>query len=252
METYQEFLDRIGSFEKKEADFGGAFRANPSIAQKADGDGRFRGFYGDTVVFTLDGPVKGRLARYAQALYQAAPECFCERLRPDTFHMTLHDLSSAGSLRDVAEAVFENELRVVEALGELRRRGAAGTIRMKSKCVFNMVDTSLVLGLYPAGEGDYLRLMELYAVFDRVRPLGYPFTPHITLAYYNVNGFGREAAGRLEAAVRRLNDRELEIGLDIGRLCYQKFRSMNDYVDIVSLGMTEGPRLPLDKPAGLR
>lgn len=47
-------------------------------------------------------------------LYQSAPECFCERLVSNTFHVTLHDLSNSPSLQDVAEELFENELRVIE------------------------------------------------------------------------------------------------------------------------------------------
>lgn len=35
METYQEFLDRIYSFEKKEWTYGGSyFKGNPSISKK--------------------------------------------------------------------------------------------------------------------------------------------------------------------------------------------------------------------------
>ena len=54
METYQQFLDRINSFEKKELNLGdGDFIGNPSIAKKVDADNSFRKFYGDTVVFDL-------------------------------------------------------------------------------------------------------------------------------------------------------------------------------------------------------
>ncbi len=100
-----------------------------------------------------------------------------------------------------------------------------------------MIDTSLVLGLYPADEGAYRRLMDLYFFFDAVKELSYPFTPHITLAYYNVDGFDSQSAGKLEDAVNILNKNEMEIELDVNHLCYQKFRSMNDYIDIINLGM---------------
>lgn len=115
METYQEFLDRISSFEKKDINYGnGFFRGNLSISQKVDKDNSFRNFYGDTVVFALDDIVKEKLAEYVDLLYQSAPECFCERLVSNTFHVTLHDLSNSPSLQDVAEELFENELRVIE------------------------------------------------------------------------------------------------------------------------------------------
>ena len=57
--------------------------------------------------------MKEVLSRTVETLYQSAPECFCERLVPDTFHVTLHDLGNSPVLRDVADEVFENELNVI-------------------------------------------------------------------------------------------------------------------------------------------
>ena len=237
METYREFLDRINSFEKKEINFGNKFfEGNPSILQKVSKENKFRNFYGDTIVFTLDDTVKAKLAEYVELLYQSAPECFCERLVPHTFHVTLHDLSNAPVLRDVAEELFENELKVIEKMREIPKQENE-KIKMKSKYIFNMVNTSLVLGLYPADEGEYRRLMDLYFPFDAVKELSYPFTPHITLAYYSVDGFDLQSAGRLEDTVNMLNKNEMEIELNVNHLCYQKFKSMNDYIDIINLGM---------------
>lgn len=152
----------------------------------------------------------------------------------DTFHVTLHDLSNSPVLRNVAEELFENELKVIEQMKIIRNRKKA-KIRTKSKCLFNMVDTSLVLGLYPADQDAYNRLMELYSVFDQVKKLNYPFTPHITLAYYNINGFDIQAARTLENTVNQLNSSEMEIDLDPNHLYYQKFKSMNNYINIFPL-----------------
>ena len=238
METYQEFLNRINSFEKREINYGNKlFKGNPSISQKVGKDNVFRNFYGDTIVFALDESVKEKLAEYVELLYQSAPECFCERLVPHTFHVTLHDLSNAPVLQDVAEELFENELKVMEKKEEIQKQENE-IIKMKSKYIFNMVDTSLVLGLYPVDEGEYRRLMDLYFLFDTVKKLSYPFTPHITLAYYNVNGFDLQAARSLEDAVNELNKNEIDIELNVNHLYYQKFKSMNDYIDIINLGMT--------------
>ena len=232
METYREFLDRINSFEKKEVSFGEAdFCANPSLAKKVDEDNAFRAFCGDTIVFDLDNATKERLAEYVEKIYVTVPECICEKLISNTFHMTLHDLSNAPMLEDVAVEIFDNELKVLE----LKKNVDAIKIKMKSKCIFNMVNTSLVLGLYPVDEEEYEKLMKLYFLFDEVKELGYPLTPHITLAYYNVNGFSAESARELEKVVAELNDCELEIELDVKELYYQKFRSMNDYINIFSM-----------------
>lgn len=235
METYAQFLDRINSFEKSEVYYGDEyFHANPSVAQKVDWDNHFQPFYGDTVVFNLNESTKTVLAEYVEQIYQTASECFCDRLISSTFHMTLHDLSNSPNLYEVASEVFENELKVVEKLSQTKKYK---TIKMKSKYIFNMVGTSLVMGLYPVDEGQYQKLMELYELFNDIKPLSYPLTPHITLGYYNVHGFHPKSARKLEHVVRELNYREaIEIELEIENLYYQKFKSMNDYRNIINMG----------------
>lgn len=233
MESYVEFLDRINSFEKKELVLGESFNCNPSLPKKVNADNSFRNFFGDTVVFSLSDDVKTELNNITETLYRAAPQCFCERLVPHTFHMTLHDLSNSPTLGDVAEDMFRNELKIVEIKKALSAREIA-PVKMKSNYIFNMVNTSLVLGLYPATEDDHRRLTELYSIFDGVKKLSYPLTPHITLAYYNINGFDAKAAKALETAVNSLNN-DLNLQFTLGALYYQKFTSMNDYIDIVDL-----------------
>ncbi len=231
MESYQEFLDRINSFEKREVFFGhDYFHGNPSIAQKVNHENKFQAFYGDTVVFNLDDKTKEKLAGIVEQLYAQVSECFCERLVSNTFHMTLHDLSNNPILHEIAAEVFENELKVVEIMKKIKSQ----KIKMKTKYIFNMVGTSLVLGLYPASEEDYMKLMELYERFNEVKWLNYPLTPHITLAYYSLYGFHPESARKLETMVYELNDLEMEIELSTENLYYQKFITMNDYINILS------------------
>ncbi len=234
METYSEFLDRINSFEKSETYLGDDyFRGSASIALKVDKNNGFQPFYGDTVVFNLDDNTKKKLARIVDSIYSIAPECFCERLVSNTFHMTLHDLSNSPVLENIAVELFENELKAVKKAEKI----AVQKIKMRSKYIFNMVNTSLVLGLYPINEEEYNKLMELYYLFDDVKKLGYPLTPHITLGYYNINGFSVESARKLENIVKELNrnEMEIEIELDTKELFYQKFLSMNEYINIFSL-----------------
>ena len=90
------------------------------------------------------------------------------------------------------------------------------------------------MGLKPSDEKNYNKLMALYSVFDDVKKLDYPLTPHITLAYYNVNGFGARAAESLAAVVNSLN-REIETEIAVGSLFYQKFTDMNSYTDVIKL-----------------
>ncbi|MDE6924969.1 MAG: hypothetical protein K2P59_06865 [Acetatifactor sp.] len=137
--------------------------------------------------------------------------------------------------------MFDNELKVIENAEKIQKYGNA-PIRMKSKYIFNMVDTSLGLGLYPADEDEYQRLMNLYSVFDTVKKSDYRFTPHITLAYYSIDGFDLQAARHLEDIVSQLNSNEMDIELNMHYLYYQKFRSMNDYIDIIPLAAYQSTR----------
>ena len=114
-------------------------------------------------------------------------------------------------------------------------------IKMRSTCIFNMVNTSLVLGIYPIDEAEYKKLMNLYEIFDKIKELPYPLTPHITLAYYNINGFSDLSARKLETMVCKMNEEaETEFELDCKKLYYQRFRSMNTYTDVLKIyGGTE-------------
>lgn len=234
METFKEFTDRINSFQKKELNLGGKdFAVSPSVAHKVNADNTFKDFYGDTVVFDLDDKTKTELTEYTDLLYNVAPQCFCERLVPHTFHVTLHDLSNSTILSEVAEQVFFNELKILQLKNELQKLKPA-KIKLKSTYIFNMVNTSLVLGLSPAAEKDYNAIMGLYSIIDGVKKLPYPFTPHITLAYYNANGFDATAAKSLESIVNKINAK-IDMELALTDLYYQKFTSMNDYIDVVNL-----------------
>ncbi len=235
METYREFLNRIHSFEYQKWSFGtGYFKGNPSLEKKVHPNNTFRPFYGDTVVFDLDDTTKERLAKWLDELYATVPECFSERLATDTFHMTLHDLCNSGEFSEIVKEVEVNG-KEVQSL----RKGIPeiNSIRMKSKYIFNMVNTSLVLGLYPADETEYKKLMALYETFNAVKKLPYPLTPHITLAYYNVHGFSDASARRLEELVYHLNcaelENEMEIVLEAKDLYYQHFDSMNHYSNVL-------------------
>ena len=235
MENYQAFLDRINIFEKKCWSFApGDFKGNPSLVKKVHPDNTFRSFYGDTVVFNLDDAVKERLEMWLNILYTEVPECFCERLVTDTFHMTLHDLCNSRDYSEIAEEVEVNKEKILGLCKEIPK---FNVIKMKSKYIFNMVNTSLVLGLYPADETEYRNLMTLYDTFNEVKKLSYPLTPHITLAYYNVHGFNETSAGKLEELVCQLNcaelENEMEIVLKAEKLYYQHFDSMNHYTNVL-------------------
>lgn len=234
MESYSEFLSRINSFQKPVLNLGtGNFEINQSLKNKVDTTNSFKPFYGDTVVFDLDCNTKEILADYIEKIYNAVPNCFCEKLIDETLHMTLHDLSNSPALNDVSSDVFKNEIALVKKKKAVPSEHY--TIEMESTCIFNMVNTSLVLGLKPVNEAEYKKLMRLYNYVDDIKSLPYPFAPHITLAYYNENGFSYDEKLKLESVVNQLNSKRIKITLDTKKLFYQKFVSMNEYISVLKL-----------------
>lgn len=234
MESYMDFLARINSFEKPELGIDSAcFMPSNSVLQKVNEKNQFNDFYGDTVVFDLDEDVKKKISSIISRLYAEVPECFAERLSQHTLHMTLHDLSNASCESQVESEMLENEKKLKSVLA--RHPVLPETIHMKTNYIINMVNTSIVLTLYPADEVEYNKLISLYHLIDEVKKLPYPLTPHITLAYYSHFGFGKEAIMNLKEVVREMNNSSFDILLSSRKLNYQHFTSMNMYKTVFCL-----------------
>ena len=116
-------------------------------------------------------------------------------------------------------------------------------IEMRASRLFNMVNTSVVLGLEPCTEADFEKLMELYREFQDAKPLAYPLTPHITMAYYRPGEYDGETAGLLQMLFDLVNSAfndeiggeeraELKFRFALSDLKYQRFRHMNDYYEV--------------------
>ncbi len=168
----------------------GTFPTHEGLKLKVNPDGTFPPFPGSTVVFRPDRTCLQVVLQMQRVLYHhldgsgmlAAP------LPASTMHMTLHDLISpetaSGSAEEYEQEV-ENSLRdAAEIVEDIRKQYAGKTMAMTADRIVNMVSKSLVLLLRPRTEQDGELLEALYHRFDCIRPLSYPLTPHITLAYY--------------------------------------------------------------------
>lgn len=234
MESFQSFLERINSFETPELQLANKdFTPSKSLLEKVDENNCFKKFYGDTTVFDLDSKTKSKISQIIDKLYMLAPECFAEKLNPDTIHMTLHDLSNSSNLASgVINDVSQNKEKIINMLNTIKL--PSQSIQMKTNYIINMVNTSLVLALSPCDEESYNRLMYLYQLFNNVRTLPYPLTPHITLAYYNHNGFNINSVDKLKKLVGILNTIKFNISISPNQLKYQSFTDMNHYNNIIN------------------
>lgn len=74
-------------------------------------------------------------------MYTETPNCFCQKLNPDTFHMTLHDLSNSCALDNISNDLFFNEIKLLHKIRKAKIKNE--TIKMKTNYIFNMMNTSL-------------------------------------------------------------------------------------------------------------
>ena len=206
----------------------GDFSTNPNLRKKVDDEGNLLPYVGNTVVFLLDNTTKESLMRLQESLYQAAPEMLAHPLQMSTFHMTLHDLANGTpeqpGLRDSMSCAREQVSLILPGLKN------TPPLRMKTTWLFNMVNTSIVLGLTPADAETWNRLDEMYMALESVVPLGYALTPHITMAYFRPGTYNSEQVRRLSEALRNVN---LDITLHTEELVLQNFSDMNHYMTIL-------------------
>ena len=206
----------------------GDFTTNPNLRKKVDEAGNLLPFLGNTVVFLLDDDTKDKLRQLQDSLYQAAPDMLAQPVQMSTFHMTLHDLANGTpeqtGLEDYMRYTQERVSQILPVWKD------ASPLRMKTTWLFNMVNTSIVLGLKPAGEESWRRLDEMYTALEDVVHLGYALTPHITMAYFLPGTYSFEQVQRLSAVLRNV---ELKIALDMKNLVLQEFFDMNHYETVL-------------------
>lgn len=230
-ETYRDFQQRLLSFQPDSYQWQRTgFDTHPALRQKVDEQGNLLPFYGDTILFTLDAASVQRLSRVQKQLYQTASPILSQPLSPLGFHLTLHDLSSGPSRSSLTSIMSENATRYLEICQAMQAQDFPKQIRLRSTHVFHMVNTSIAAGYEPATEKQYDILMYLYELFDKIRPLPYPLTPHITLAYYRPGYIGEKEVSTLSKTCRILSQEKSELLLDISRLYYAEFTDMDHYL----------------------
>ena len=200
------------------------FRTNTNLRKKVNEQGNFLPFYGNTVVFDLDEATKTALLSLQEELYRKAGWMLAQKLDSETFHMTLHDLVNAPELTDALR--YRMQEAEVKAKPILESWKEQQPLRMKATWLFNMVNTSIVLGLAPADERTWCSLDEMYTELDSVVHLGYALTPHITMAYFKPGTYTQYDLSYLRQA---LNPVELAVELRMEKLHYQVFQDMNHY-----------------------
>lgn len=229
-EPYQTFQNRLLSFQPDSFRWHlNGFETPPSLLKKVDSQGNLLPFYGDTILFTLDDKCRQNLLQLQKALYEAAESVLSKPLSPQGFHLTLHDLSNGPSLSQLADTMARNAAGYRKICRDLDNDGFPKQIRLHSTCVFQMMNTSIVVGYEPASAQEYDALMALYHRFDAICHLPYPLTPHVTLAYYRPGSVDSQTADALSQTCRLLSREKNELVLDSSHLYYAEFADMDHY-----------------------
>lgn len=202
----------------------GDLTTNPNLCKKVSRTGAFLPFYGNTIVFDLNDTAKVHLQKVQEELYCAAGWMLSQKLDPSTFHMTLHDLVNAPEMSDDLKTKMkkaENQAKPI-----LEQWQGQRPLVLNATWLFNMVNTSIVLGLRPADEDSWRRLDEMYLTLESVVPLGYALTPHITMAYFKPGTYSQYDLNCLRKALHPV---EMELELSMDNLEHQTFVHMNAY-----------------------
>lgn len=227
METLQALRRRIGGFNQNSLPMGEGLNTNPGLRAKVGPEGDFLPFEGNTVVYTLPKGVCEDMEHIQEMLYDRCSGSLAQRLSWERFHITLHDLVSGTPCEQLRKQIERTEPEARLLMEELAR---LSPIQMKSTYLFNMVNTSLVLGFEPVDEESCARLLHGYERLQSVVALPYSLTPHVTLGYFRPGHLSRdqvEAIREVIEDVKALPSIQVELTGELLR--YQCFTDMDHY-----------------------
>lgn len=180
METLDQFKRRVYAFSESSIYCNDEFVTHGELSAKVEQCGKFKTFHGSAVAFDLSDNDKAFIRGISDSLYTSCSDMLAEPLNPKTYHMPLHNLLAG----EYSESEFCSIRNKTKWLIDVLKNDFTKPIQMRSTWVFNMMNTSIVIGLEPTDDENYRQLCSLYNVFNEVAKITYLFTPHITVAYY--------------------------------------------------------------------
>ena len=230
--SLQAFRDRTEGFTTYSLPGNGNFETHPGVRAKVSESGKMLPFAGNTIVYELGEELQQLMKELQNILYEQCTGMFAETLISSSCHMTLHDLKNGVPGDEVYRQVDQTRIPALDLLQRIKCENPE-TVYMRTTRVFNMMNTSVVLGLEPVDDENCRRLMKMYERFREIVPLGYGLTPHMTLAYYKPGVYSEGCLYALAGAFAKCNQKLGQIvELDIENLHYQEFSDMNHYETI--------------------
>ena len=234
-------LNIINESVKNSLPDSGSFKHNPKLEEKVSYRGGFLPFWGNTILFDLDDDTKARLKAIQDTLYAAAPDCLAQPIDPNTFHMTLHDLTAQVGFPKPVDYEY---LRTTAAARSLVDQWQGQKpLQMRCGWVFNMVNTSMVVSLTPRDDDSAARLDAMYREAQQIVKLPYDLCPHITLAYFRPGSVNSLQIRKLRELIASHGQIEFSLNMENLRVC--RFTDMNHYSPIQEIPQFQYARYPL-------
>lgn len=232
--TLHAFRERTTAFTVHSLPECGNFETHSGLVKKIDANGEMRPFEGNTFVYILDKQMQEIMKSLQDTLYDDCGNMFAKRLDSTTCHMTLHDLKNGEPGEWISSQVRETREMALKKLQELKSNNVV-PITLRTTRVFNMMNTSVVLGLEPVDDENCRRIMQMYEELHEIVPLSYELTPHVTLAYYKPGIYEERDVFKLQQAFDKMNQiLGQTVVVSTENLWYQEFADMNNYQTVTA------------------
>lgn len=239
IESFEAFKERTHGFSRDSMPSGHELWVSSSAKKKVDLYGKYKPFFGNTVVFPLEkemcdylDSIQSRLGIIRKQFEYNQPEAYlANALDKDTYHITLHDLFYGEDKSEVENRYKASEKQVLNIIHKIREMDFP-SIFVEPVYLYNMNSTSIVLGFQAIDEKNHENLMMLYELFQPVVQLK-EYTPHATLSYFRYGHHKNEKLNSIRELIKEVNQeiktKKMVVELDVKKISYQYFESMNHY-----------------------
>ncbi|OAA31624.1 hypothetical protein AT15_06005 [Kosmotoga arenicorallina S304] len=209
-----------------------SWHITPNLTKKVNSKGKYIPFKGDTTVF----PVKSSeiFENIQEKLYQKGQKALATPLKPEYFHITLHDLNNEIDIEEAGKLerlIKETGILCQKIFGELafylNKYPDQGKIHLKS-IGFMGPPIGIAVLFAPESEKDFRILMNLFSLFQKAVKLNKPLKPHLSLGYFLPKEPQYEEKLKLLEFLDKMPNVKIE--LNLWELSYQEFTDMNTYI----------------------
>lgn len=237
--SFNEYIDSIRK-EQDEEEYkllnkSYSWQIRESVIDKVSEHGEILPFYGDTIVYPLT-PDQIKMLKPIQDKVYNLFFSFSNRIKPSTFHITIHDLINNKDAESIREQIKLSKKKVNSVFQKFRRYFIANPdhaiIRFTNLKIFAGYHIAITIGMEPETKRDFNILMNFYKQFEDIVELPYMLRPHVTIAYFKPINYLQIEQEEICAKLREFNLNHITLPIDLRNVVYQYFTDMNTYVNL--------------------